>query len=134
MKKKSILFLFLLLVGCSTTGSLSSLISSSISNSNGSSAGSSTNTNNTSASSSSSSSSSSTSKNSTIISHDPYEGEYYKSIDASKTGLALRSDLAKLITETVKVVEINKNNPDGIIATKEPNVTSNTLIIESIVK
>lgn len=128
MKKKSILFLFLLLVGCSTTGSLSSLISSSISNSNGSSAGSSTNTNNTSASSSSSSSSSSTSKNSTIISHDPYEGEYYKSIDASKTGLALRSDLAKLITEThknyttydglaaaYKVADVDPNNPNNII-------------------
>ncbi len=128
MKKKSILFLFLLLVGCSTTGSLSSLISSSISNSNGSSAGSSTNTNNTSASSSSSSSSSSTSKNSTIISHDPYEGEYYKSIDASKTGLALRSDLAKLITEThknyttydglakvYKTTDVDPNNPNNII-------------------
>lgn len=128
MKKKSILFLFLLLVGCSTTGSLSSLISSSISNSNGSSAGSSTNTNNTSASSSSSSSSSSTSKNSTIISHDPYEGEYYKSIDSSKTGLALRSDLAKLITEThknyttydglakvYKTTDVDPNNPNNII-------------------
>jgi len=42
--------------------------------------------------------------------------------------------LEKVIPLTVKVVEINKNNPDGIIATKEPNVTSNTLIIESIVK
>lgn len=27
----------------------------------------------------------------------PYEGDYYKSIDSSKTSLALRSDLAKLI-------------------------------------
>ncbi len=34
MKRKSILFLFLLLVGCSTTSSLNSSISSSVSNSN----------------------------------------------------------------------------------------------------
>lgn len=129
MKKKSILFLFLLLVGCSTTGSLSSLISSSISNSNGSNdTFSSVNTNNTSTSNSISSNSSSVSQNSSIISHDPYEGDYYRSIDSSKTGLALRSDLAKLITDThknyttydglakvYKTTDVDPNNPNNII-------------------
>lgn len=129
MKRKSILFLFLLLVGCSTTSSLNSSISSSVSNSNGSNnTFSSVNTNNTSTSNSISSNSSSVSQNSSIISHDPYEGDYYKSIDSSKTGLALRSDLAKLITDThknyttydglakvYKTTDVDPNNPNNII-------------------
>lgn len=129
MKRKSILFLFLLLVGCSTTSSLNSSISSSVSNSNESSdTFSSINTNNTSTSNSISSNSSSISQNSSIISHDPYEGDYYKSIDSSKTGLALRSDLAKLVTDThknyttydglakvYKTTDADSNNPNNII-------------------
>ena len=39
-----------------------------------------------------------------------YEGDYYKSIDSSKTSLALRSDLAKLITDTHK----NYTTNDGL--------------------
>lgn len=104
MKRKSIIFLFLLLVGYFTTSSLNSSISSSVSNSNRfNDTFSSINTNNT-------STSNSISSNSSIISQDPYEGDYYKSIDSSKTSLALRSDLAKLITDTYK----NYTTNDGL--------------------
>lgn len=114
MKKRSFIFLFVaLLAGCNPT--INSSISSSFSNStssNGSinatsssSSSSSDSKNHTSSSNSNSSSSTNTSFSSnsiSSISYSEYEGNYYDGINESKTGLALRSEIAALITETHK--------------------------------
>lgn len=99
MKKRS--FIFILLAFLSSCNGIVVNSSSSSSSSSGFDSSQKPNSN-TSQLENSSSSSSSHTPTTSIPNPPTYEGEYYKSIDESKTGLSLRSALRDLITDTHK--------------------------------
>lgn len=102
MKKRSFIFILLGLLSSCNGIVVNSSSSSSTSNSSYSPQEQNTSTNPLGNSSSSSSSSSSHTPAPPIPNPPTYEGDYYKSIDESKTGLSLRSALKDLITDTHK--------------------------------